>query len=60
MSRGVVYTSVFGGYDDIVEQNLPSEWDWKYFSEENSLSLYTDNTRNAKIFKILPHRYFQD
>ena len=60
MSRGVVYTSVFGNYDNIVEQKLPAGWDWKYFSEENSVAPYSDNTRNAKIFKILPHRYFQD
>ena len=38
MSRGIVYTSVFGNYDDIIEQKLPSDWDWKCFSEENSLS----------------------
>ena len=60
MSRGVVYTSVFGGYDDIVEQKLPDGWDWKYFSEDNSLSLYGDDCRNAKRFKVLPHRYLQD
>jgi hypothetical protein len=44
----LVYTSVFGNYDDVVKPKLPSGWDWKCFSEENSLSLYTDNTRNAK------------
>jgi len=60
MSRGIVYTSVFGNYDDIIEQKLPSGWDWKYFSEENSLSLYSDNTRNAKRFKVLPHRYLSE
>ena len=48
MSSRVVYTSVFGGYDKLVEQNLSDGWDWKCFSEENSLSLYTDNNRNAK------------
>ena len=56
----LVYTSVFGNYDDVVKPKLPSGWDWKCFSEENSLSLYTDNNRNAKRFKVLPHRYFQD
>ena len=60
MSSRVVYTSVFGGYDKLVEQNLPDGWDWKCFSEENSLSLYTDNTRNAKRFKVLPHRYLKE
>lgn len=60
MSRGVVYTSVFGKYDDIFKQKLPSGWDWKYFSEKNSLPIYTSNNRNAKRFKILPHRYLNE
>ncbi len=60
MSNSVVYTSIFGGYDEIIKQNLPGGWDWKCFSEENSLSLYTDNNRNAKRFKVLPHRYLQN
>ena len=56
----ILYTSIFGGYDDVVKSKLPSGWDWKCFSEENSLSLYTDNTRNAKKFKVLPHRYLKE
>jgi hypothetical protein len=60
MSNNVVYTSIFGGYDEVREQTLPNDWDWKCFSEENSLSIYEDNNRNAKRFKVLPHRYFQD
>ena len=59
MSDRIIYTSVFGGYDKVVEQTS-SGWDWKCFSEENSLPIYEDNNRNAKRFKILPHRYFQD
>ena len=58
--KSIIYTSIFGGYDVPIEQKLPNGWDWKCFSEENSLSLYTDNTRNAKRFKVLPHRYLQD
>ena len=60
MSIGVVYTSIFGGYDEVQNQNLPDGWDWKCFNEENSLQLYEDNNRNAKRFKILPHRYLQN
>lgn len=56
----LVYTSVFGNYDDVVKPKLPNDWDWKCFSEKNSLSLYTDNTRNAKRFKVLPHRYLKE
>lgn len=60
MSSSIVYTSIFGKYDNVKTQSLPDGWDWKCFSEDNSLSLYTDNNRNAKRFKVLPHRYLQD
>ena len=59
MSKRVIYTSVFGGYDKVTEQSSDG-WDWKCFSEENSTPLYEDNNRNAKKFKVLPHRYLQD
>jgi hypothetical protein len=58
--KKILYTTIFGGYDDITTPKLPSGWDWKCFTEKNSIPLYSDNTRNAKKFKILPHRYLQD
>ena len=60
MNSKIIYTTIFGGYDDITKPTLPNNWDWKCFSEENSIPFYTDNTRNAKKFKVLPHRYLQD
>ena len=60
MNSKIIYTTIFGGYDDITKPTLPNNWDWKCFSEKNSIPLYTDNTRNAKKFKVLPHRYLQD
>ena len=36
MLKGIVYTTVFGGYDDLIEQNLPDGWDWICFSEKNT------------------------
>jgi hypothetical protein len=60
MSNGVVYTSIFGGYDDVQKQNLSDGWDWHCFSEETRLPIYEDNNRNAKRFKVLPHRHLQD
>ncbi len=58
--KKILYTTIFGGYDDITTPKLPPDWDWKCFTEKNSIPLYSDNTRNAKKFKILPHRYLQD
>ena len=58
--KKILYTTIFGGYDDITTPKLPHDWDWKCFTEKNSIPLYSDNTRNAKKFKILPHRYLQD
>ena len=60
MNKKVVYTSVFGNYDDVVEPKLPEGWDWKCFSEQNSLPIYEDNMRNAKRYKILPHRFLKE
>ena len=57
MSGRVVYTSIFGDYDEKQEQRV-SGWDWKCFDETNSVKIYSDNNRNAKKFKVLPHRYF--
>ena len=56
----ILYTTIFGGYDDVIKHKLPNNWDFKCCSEKNSIPLYTDNTRNAKKFKVLPHRYLQD
>ena len=60
MNKRIVYTSVFGNYDDVVEPKLPEGWDWKCFSEQNSLPIYEDNMRNAKRYKILPHRFLKE
>ena len=60
MNKKVVYTSVFGDWDDVRVPELNDDWDWIYFNERNRLCLYEDNNRNAKKFKVLPHRYFQD
>ena len=59
MSKRIIYTSVFGGYDNVVEQGSDG-WDWKCFSEDTHIPIYEDNNRNAKRFKVLPHRYLKD
>ena len=56
----ILYTTIFGGYDNLITPTLPRNWDFKCFSEKTNVPLYTDNTRNAKRFKVLPHRYLSD
>ena len=60
MNKKVVYTSVFGDWDDVRVPELNDDWDWIYFNERNRLCLYEDNNRNAKKFKVLPHRYLDN
>tara|TARA_R100000152_G_C6778555_1_gene209342 strand:+ start:2214 stop:2906 length:693 start_codon:yes stop_codon:yes gene_type:complete len=59
LNKKVVYTSVFGDWDDVQVPKLNDDWDWIYFNEKNSLCLYEDNNRNAKRFKVLPHRWLE-
>ena len=42
MSGRVVYTSIFGDYDEKQEQRV-SGCDWKCFDETNSVKIYSDN-----------------
>ena len=60
MNNKITYTSIFGKFDDIENSKLPKGWDFKSFSENNNLPLYKDNNRNAKKFKLLPHRYLKN
>ena len=55
----ILYTTIFGGYDNLVKPDLSEDWKFKCFSEKTNVPLYIDNTRNAKRFKVLPHRYLR-
>ncbi len=69
-NRIVVYTAIFGDYDDLKNQEVKIEGvDFYCFTDNKNLKSdlfkiilikpeYDDNTRNAKIFKILPHNFF--
>ena len=48
MNNKITYTSIFGGFDTVLPSKLPKGWDFKVFSEKNSLPLYKYNNRNAK------------
>lgn len=67
-NRIVIYTSIFGGYDNLIEDHYSiNNADFICFTDSKiksdrwtiieSLPLYTDSNRNAKKFKVLPHRF---
>jgi len=70
-SRIIVYTAIFGGYDTIHEPTikLPNV-EYIMFTDQNIKSdiwnvrkvnaIYKDPTRNARKYKLLPHRWFPD
>ena len=39
LNKKVIYTSVFGNWDDVKIPTLNDDWDWIYFNETNSLCL---------------------
>lgn len=71
MIKKVIYTTIFGGYDNLVEPHfVPDGWDFVCFTDDDIESdvwnivkvktFYNDNTRNAKQFKVLPHRHLSE
>lgn len=71
MNKKVIYTSIFGDYDTLPDITYhPPGFDFICFTDSDIqasgwkvikvLPLYNDNTRNAKKYKILPHRYLKD
>lgn len=70
MNKIVIYTSIFGGYDTLYDISyFPPGCDFVCFTDTDILAagweiikvprLYIDNTRNAKRYKILPHKYLK-
>lgn len=66
-----VYTSIFGGYDELHEDQLQMDGvDYICFTDSDiksktwnivkSTPIYKDPNRNAKKYKILPHRYLSE
>ena len=66
-----VYTSIFGGYDNLIEDQFQMEGvDYICFTDRDiesktwkvvkSTPIYNDPNRNAKKYKVLPHRYLKD
>jgi len=69
INKNIVYTAIFGGYDKLPEPEfIPDGWDFICFTDSDIKSnlwqvkkvpaIYEDPTRNARKYKILPHRWF--
>ena len=66
-----IYTSIFGGYDDLIDDQYQMDGvDYICFTDGDiksktwkvvkSTPIYNDANRNAKKYKVLPHRYLED
>lgn len=71
MNKIVVYTSIFGNYDELIDDQLLMDGvDYICFTDQLIESntwkvikvdpIYSDSNRNAKKYKILPHRYLKN
>jgi uncharacterized protein YbdZ (MbtH family) len=71
MNNKVIYTANIGGYDELIEPDYkPDGWDFVCFTDRkiNStnwkikkvIPLYKDNTRTARKYKLLPHRFLPE
>jgi len=71
--KKVIYTAIVGDYDELEEPKyIPKGYDFICFTDQkikkpNSiwkikpiLPLYKDNTRTARKYKILPHRFLSE
>ncbi len=70
--KGVIYTAIFGDYDRLCEPEFrPERWDFVCFTDNQDLTSETwdvrvverplsDSTRSARMYKVLPHRFFAE
>ena len=69
--RIAVYTSVFGGYDNLIDDQFKMDGvDYICYTDvdvksdlwevRKSTPIYNDPNRNAKKYKVLPHRYLSE
>jgi len=70
-SKIAIYTSIFGQYDNLIDPiAIPDNCDFICFTDYDLKSniweikkypaIYNDSNRNAKKFKVLPHRYLSN
>lgn len=71
MKKGVVYTAIFGKYDELPDNTfITDDYDYICFSDHEiksdlwktilSVPIYEDPTRNSRKYKALPHRYLSN
>jgi len=69
--RIAIYTSIFGGYDNLIDEQFQMDGvDYICFTDKDiesktwkvvkSTPIYNDSNRTAKKYKVLPHRYLND
>jgi hypothetical protein len=67
----IIYTSIFGGYDNLIDDQFKMDGvDYVCFTDRDiksdtwkiikSTPIYNDPNRNAKKYKVLPHRYLSE
>jgi hypothetical protein len=70
-SKIAIYTSIFGNYDNLTEPAVqPENCDFICFTDADIHSdvwkiikvtpIYSDSNRNAKKYKVLPHRFLKE
>lgn len=72
MSKTVIYTAIYGGKDSLVNPPAIEGCDYVCFTDDQAVTadiwkihympgLFGDNGRmNAKVYKVLPHKYLKD
>ena len=69
--KKVIYTAIFGDYDHLPEpEYMPAGFDFICFTDTDIesnvwdvrkvLPIYEDSTRNARKYKILPHKFLPE
>jgi len=72
MNKTVIYTAIFGGKDNLIEPKyIPEGCDFVCFTDDENLksniwqvkkveSTFDDPVRNARMYKVLPHKYLSE
>ena len=71
-NKTVIYTAIFGGKDNLIEPEfIPQDCDFVCFTDDENLKSdiwqirkvepeFEDSVRNARMYKILPHKFLSE